>query len=149
MSMIRDLVNTLGISQEEAESLLASLGAKEKTKELEALGVAFKEVDDIELGKMTRAELKDLYVAIGKLLKKPTARASDTKPHPIRIKLVYNPEKAYVHPLAKTCEEGISAIEEARINVRVHKGSGRWSNPPIELTCTESIEAIERWREEH
>lgn len=180
MANIRDLVATLGISREEAENILAVLGAKEKTKELMEMGVAYKNLDNVEakLENLSRDELKALYVEVGRLLK---ARKAEGK----KILLTYQPNQGYseksgpyVSPLDKSLQEGIedilatkrevkqkavgyrsfedmhsvaddiAAIEEVRF--RKTKGkSGRWSGPPIELSCEESIRLIERWRREH
>lgn len=179
MSKISELIQIIG-SEEQARAILEA--TKDWSDELVEVGVKFKSADlDALLEGLSRDELKALYVEIGKLIKRRSGHTtiSDTEGKKI-IKLIYEPtkaEKSYVHPLAKSCEEGISAIEQQRlatkqkgrelgamsrsfqegleaieaerVNVRQHKGAGRWSNPPIEMSGPESIQAILEWRKQH
>jgi len=183
MSRKQDLIDILG--SEEAETILASLGAEEKTKALVELGIAYKGQTDLDalLEGLSRDELKELYVEIGRMLKKPTARIFDTEGKKV-IKLIYKPDQEYaeksaapyVHPLARSCADGIEVINQQRmetkqkaqqttalgrsfqegieeiersrgLNIRQTKGKGgNWSRPNFELTA-EGIEAILAYRE--
>lgn len=213
MSKFEELINIIG--EEEALKLLE--GAKDKSAELELLGISFKGLRSIqrEVAGLSRDDLKELYALVGKLLKKPTARATDVSqvgltkelgqldekqlkqvlqatweslekrgvagayigPKTKRVLLTYEDRSAhppasaildapfevgieriekartevktkagYVSPLDKSFEEGMNDMQEVR--TRKHKGPGRWSNPPIELVGTASIEAIIAWRKQ-
>ena len=169
MSKIDELVALMG-SREAAEDLLKS--ADWLTNSLVEKGVAYKAADlDKLLAGLSEADLQRLYARIGKLLKGPQSRVSDTEGKKI-IKLL-GPKPTKQPALSRNFQEGLQDIEAARagvaqknlgaktaldlsfdegmlaiarergLSVRVTKGrKGRFSKfPPFEMT-TENIQGI-------
>lgn len=148
MSRARDIAHLFGGDVAEARKWLDGISWLDEDDKT-AAAIKLKSIEDAELEKLTRDELKELYVAIGKLLKKPTAQATAVSGKVIKLtyKSKYKslPGRTAREILNSTVSQDIEVIEGQRTE---EKKKARYHSA-LELSCEGGIAKIQEWRREH